>query len=71
MLPCFHAHRAAVFAKNRGVGRGVEAHVALLLTLAAVFGAAWLIHRFVEMPTHRFGQRLARRIAARDAAKRA
>ncbi|MFO1116294.1 MAG: acyltransferase [Beijerinckiaceae bacterium] len=53
------------------VGRGVEAHVALLLTLAAVFGAAWLIHRFVEMPTHRFGQRLARRIAARDAAKRA
>lgn len=53
------------------VGRGVEAHVALVLTLVAVFGAAWLIHRCVEMPTHRFGQKLARRIAARDAASSA
>lgn len=52
------------------VARRVEANAALAITLVAVFGAAWLIHRFVETPTHRFGQRLARAIAARDAARR-
>ena len=41
---------------------GVEPHVALGVTLVAVFAAAWAIHRYVETPTHRFGQKLARGI---------
>lgn len=53
------------------VGRGVDPNIALATTLTFVFVAAWLIHRYVETPTHRIGQRLARDIAEKDAARRA
>jgi peptidoglycan/LPS O-acetylase OafA/YrhL len=50
-------------------GRGVEPHLALGITLVAVFAAAWAIHHFVETPTHRYGQNLARGIMARKKAR--
>ncbi len=50
------------------VGHGVGPTAALAATLIAVFVAAWLIHRFVETPTHSYGQKLARGMAAQDRA---
>ncbi|MDE2361975.1 MAG: acyltransferase [Hyphomicrobiales bacterium] len=53
------------------VSRGLGPGAALGLTLVVVFLAAWLIHAFVEAPTHRIGQRLARKISVRDLQKTA
>ena len=37
--------------------------VASLSTILFMIGLAWLVHRFVEMPTHKIGQRIARRLS--------
>ncbi len=37
--------------------------VATLTVIAIMIGLAWLVHRFVEAPTHRIGQRIARRLS--------
>ncbi len=70
--PLYVVHGVAGYAALQLLAkRGVEPNLALGLTLAGVFGAAWLIHRYVEEPTHQFGQSLARGIAARDRARAA
>ena len=48
-------------------GNHVKPILALLITTAVVVAAAWLLHCLVEMPTHRLGQRLARRTRDRSA----
>ncbi|MGD9744519.1 MAG: hypothetical protein AB7V53_17890, partial [Dongiaceae bacterium] len=43
--------------------RGVPAAAAIAAVLLGALALAWLIHRFVEAPTHRFGRRLAYRLS--------
>lgn len=45
------------------VARGVWAPAAVLVAVATALVAAWLLHRLVEVPTHRLGQRWARHFA--------
>lgn len=42
---------------------GLNPIVSVLAGLTGVTVLAWLVHRFVEVPTHRIGQRMARRIS--------
>lgn len=42
---------------------GWNTDAAALSTIAFMIGLAWLVHRFVEQPTHRIGQRIARRLS--------
>lgn len=43
--------------------RDVPAAVAVLAAALAALGAAWVLHRTVEVPTHRVGRRWARRLS--------
>ncbi|HMN73459.1 MAG TPA: acyltransferase [Rhodoblastus sp.] len=45
--------------------RGVEVNVATALTIGFTIALAFALHRLVEAPTHRYGQAMARRLAAR------
>ena len=45
---------------------GTPVWLAMLAALATALTVSWLLHTFVEMPTHRIGQRLAARIDAED-----
>ena len=46
---------------------GWNSDAASLSTILFMVGLAWLAHRFVEAPTHRIGQRIARRLSERQA----
>ncbi|MFV0280970.1 MAG: acyltransferase family protein [Rhodoblastus sp.] len=48
---------------NAMMRHGWNADVASFSTIAFMVGLAWLVHRFVEAPTHRIGQRMARRMS--------
>ena len=43
-------------------GRGVPPVLAVLVATAAGLGAAWVLHRVVEVPTHHWGRGWARRL---------
>lgn len=47
--------------------RHVPALVSLAVALLVVLVASWVLHHVVEVPTHRWGRRWARRLSARDA----
>ncbi|HMN73555.1 MAG TPA: acyltransferase [Rhodoblastus sp.] len=42
----------------------VNADLAILVTIAFALTVAYVIHSFVELPTHRIGQKIARRLSA-------
>lgn len=42
----------------------VNADLAILITIALAVAVAYAIHRLVELPSHRIGQRIARRLSA-------
>ncbi len=48
---------------NAMMRHGWNSDVASLATIVFMIGLAWLVHRFVEMPTHRIGQKIARRLS--------
>jgi peptidoglycan/LPS O-acetylase OafA/YrhL len=45
--------------------RGAEGNIATICVVGLVIALAWALHRFVEAPTHRYGQALARGMATR------
>lgn len=62
--PLYIVHAIAGFVSLRILlDRGVPALAAIAAVLSGALALAWLIHRFVEAPTHRFGRRLAHRLS--------
>ena len=48
------------------VAHGIAPAVAFLLALSGALAISWLLHIAVELPTHRFGQRLARTLTLNE-----
>ncbi|MFV0281236.1 MAG: acyltransferase family protein [Rhodoblastus sp.] len=60
------AHQLAGYVALRYLtGLGVEANLATVLAIVLAIALAFVLHVCVEGPTHRFGQAMARRMAAR------
>jgi peptidoglycan/LPS O-acetylase OafA/YrhL len=62
--PLYVVHAIAGFVLLRILlDRGTPAAAAIAAVLLGALALAWLIHRFVEAPTHRLGRRLAYRLS--------
>ena len=62
--PIYIIHGVAGYVMlNAMMRHGWNSDVASLSTILFMIGLAWLVHRFVEMPTHKIGQRIARRLS--------
>ncbi|MFT4097670.1 MAG: acyltransferase [Rhodoblastus sp.] len=62
--PVYIIHGVAGYVMLNAMMRaGWNTDAAALSTIAFMVGLAWLVHRFVEQPTHRIGQRIARRLS--------
>ena len=60
--PLYAVHGVLGFVMIRGlIGLGVKVWLTLAITTTVAVSLAWIIHRFVELPTHRIGQRLGRK----------
>lgn len=62
--PIYIIHGVAGYVMLHAMMRaGWNSDVATGVVIAVMIGLAWLVHRFVEQPTHRIGQRYARRFS--------
>ena len=62
--PIYIIHGVAGYVMLHAMMRaGWNSDVATTIVIAVMIGLAWLVHRFVEQPTHRIGQRYARRFS--------
>ena len=62
--PIYIIHGVAGYVILNAMMRGGwNSDVASLATILFMIGLAWLVHRFVETPTHRIGQRIAHRLS--------
>jgi peptidoglycan/LPS O-acetylase OafA/YrhL len=63
-FPLYVVHQALGYALlSVLVGHGVRPVLAMPAVVAVVVVLAWVLHRLVEMPTHRLGQRWSRRLS--------
>lgn len=66
--PLYVIHGVAGYAALRLLlDAGMSVWPAVLLVTLAALGMSWVLHRWIEMPTHRLGRALAGRLSARAA----